>query len=791
MPSIYYGCQIQDEISDALRVYRGELERIKKQTNDEATALAVAVQRLSSNKTKASATIGAAANDQVLWQAVDSGSAGNQISITYIYLGPDSTGGVLAARPASSYVIGDTTIYCVLPVDITGAISGTTIDALNAWLLTPEVAALVTGIPIGTGLDAPTIQPQTFLSDGKGSPLSDAETAAHDISKAFGYSTYQDLLKAADVPVVESADDAAKYLRSQNENFVIINGKLLIVEGTNLNGINALYDLLSQDLDKLKSALAHISANGKLPTYITTQNVETTTQELVCGELQTFVTVAENYRSADTPLPLVASQWASGNASVINNYWFWGTEVTATQATRYRVINYGMPEPYVSDILTGVSPEQDVSSQVLAPTVYLVEEPTLFNRLGLSDAEIKLLLAEKVSGVRIPGSVSFSDREKALDDVTNNDRFILANGLRSALKKPIAAAQAINAKDSLAEDDLAKELATRGKACARQSKNFNTSTPAFPNLDLPNMPTADLPVSAEQIESAFGALSNIINTASGIFDAQIKAVMGAVEGLLNKLSNLSSLAENLLKNDLLQCLLGTDGQGTGLPDIPGVGSGAPGGIALGGSGGVGAPTLGGIPLPTSLLVDALKELSTSLDETITSAFESLMDLIRTPLCQMQNLISSIVGFDLGGVENPCKSGKDLDTSCPAGDTQDIINASTEMSSSLSGMNHLADVPTQKTTQQVEQSVQEFSGEVQKTVTTVTNTIDRGVKKVMEDIQKSLDSKLKFLDRIDKAVRELTGEVRETKVAADEQKTATTGCSPPSLGLFTDAISEFL
>ncbi len=445
----------------------------------------------------------------------------------------------------------------------------------------------------------------------------------------------------------------------------------------------------------------------------------------------------------------------------------------------------------MSDILTGVSPEQEPTSPVLAPTVFIIEEPGILGRLRLTDAEIKLLLAEKVDGIKIPGEVPFADRAAAVNDVCSNDRSVLDNGLRNAIRRSIACAQAVNMKDSLAENDIAKELATRGKACARQTKNFDSATPAFPNLDIPNLPTADLPLSAEQIESAFGALSNVVNAASDLFDFQINSVMKVVESMLNAVTNLSSLADNLLLNDLLQCLLGTDGQGTGLPDIPGVGSGAPGGLEPGGSSGIGAPTIGGIPVPMSFFIDAMKALSTELDETITNAFESLMDLIRTPLCQIQNLISAILGFSIGGIENPCKDGKDLDESCPAEDTQSIINDSTEMTSALSDMDHLEGVPTESTTREVEETVQEFTGDIQQTISEVSNTVDRGVKKVMEDIQDSLDAKLSFLDSIDAAVRALTGDVQDIGIGADENEASRLGCSPPSLGLFTDAVSDFL
>ena len=798
MPSIYFGCQIDDEISDALRVYRGTLEEIRQRTKDDVAAMKAAVTRLSANKAKAKATIGVGANDQVLWQAVEGGPEGNQISIIYIYLGPDSSSGTVQSRSPSAFVIG-TAIYCVLPVVLDGSIYGTMAFALAVWTADPELSALVTGTLVGAGTDPPTIQSQTFLTDGVGTPLTDAEDAANDIARPFGHQTYQELLTAVDIPVVESAADAAKFLRDQNDDFVIINGKLLIVDGTNLVGINALYDVAGQDVEGMKNLLETIDGNETSPTYVTTQNVETTTVQLVCGKPQEFTVVTETLRDTDVALQIVAARWSSGDLSAFNNYFFWNEQTTASRHTRTRIVSFGMPEEYVSDIVTGESPEQLDDSQVQAPGVFVVEDPELFSRLGFTDAEIALLMAENVDGVRIPGDVPFEDRARAIGDITDNDHAILDNGLRSSVRKSIAAAQSLDLEKTLAEPDLSQELATRGKACARQEKHFDESTAAFPNLDLPNLPTPDLPisagqvasVSAAQVESAFGALSSVLQAANAIFGFQMKAVMGAVDGLLNALTNMSSLADNLLKNDLLQCLLGTDGAGTGLPDIPGVGSGAPGGLAPGGSEGIGAPTVGGIPLPVSFFVDALKSLSTELDETITDAFESLMNLIRQPLCQIQNLISSILGFDLEGELNPCKKEKELDESCPPEETQEIINASGEMTSALDGMAHLAKEATEKVTKTVEESVEQFTGEVRKTVTETTNTIDRGVKKILEDVQKSLDSKVDFLDKIDAAVRSLMGEVRETKISADEDEESTLQCSPPSLGMFTDAISNFL
>lgn len=790
MPSAYFGCQIGGEIEDALRVYRGTLEDIRKSTDESLADLRIAIAQLSGTKAAAQATIGDAPDDQILWQAVEKGPEGNQISITYRYLGPLVVAGSLVPRPAGSEVVGNF-IYLDIPVAADGTITSTTTAALTVWVSGPDVSDLVTGTLVGTGLDTITIQPQTFLSDGLGAPLTDAEDAADAVSRPFGHKTYQDFLKATDIPIIESDADAAQYLRDQNDQFVIINGKLLFVEGTNLVGINALWELLGEDLDELKKILAILEVGSNLPHYLASQNVTTTTIEIICGEEETFETVTEVFREINVPMSVVADRWTSGSIAAVINYIFWSKTVVSNRATRERLKNFGIPEDYFSDILVGETPDALENSLVQPPTVFTVEEPTLFTRLGLTDAEIKLLLAENVDGVLIPGEVPFEDRLEAIKDLCDNDRSILDNGFRSSVKKCVAVAQSVDIVETMADSDLTKELATRGKACARQEKNFDTNTPAFPDLDLPNLPTADLPSGAAQIEAAFGALSSVIDAASSLFDYQIKTIMGAVKGLLNAITNLGSLVDNLLKNDLLQCLLGTDGSGTGVPEVPGVGSGAPGGIGEGGTGGVGAPTFGGIPLPTSLLVDALKGLSTSLDETITDAFEFLMNLIRQPLCQIQNLISSMLGFSLDGLENPCKDEKELDDSCPPEETQEIINDSDELSSSLEGIDHLVNEVTETTIQAVEETVEEFTGDVKKNITQVTQSIDRGVKTLMEDIQKSVDSKLGFLDQLDQAIRGLTGELRETKISSDENSSSTLQCSPPSLGLFTDAISDFL
>ena len=120
-------------------------------------------------------------------------------------------------------------------------------------------------------------------------------------------------------------------------------------------------------------------------------------------------------------------------------------------------------------------------------------------------------------------------------------------------------------------------------------------SPNIPNMDLPNIPSPDLSAYAKKVESAFGALSSVVGTATKTYDRMIKKVLDAVMPIINKLQNISSMVDNLLNNDLAKCLLGITGANTGLPTPPTLGSSTLPDIKS---------IIGGSPLPMDLLKKA-------------------------------------------------------------------------------------------------------------------------------------------------------------------------------------------
>jgi hypothetical protein len=172
MGSVYLGCQITDEIADSLKLLKGELAEYQKQHADALAAVAPTVDRiLNGPDTHASAVIGVLDTDKVEWTAKVPGRAGNGISVTYLYLGPDVDDTVnppvFVARPTSASADGNA-VTVILAVDANGVID-TSVDvatALPIWLSDPDVAELVDGTLVGDGSGIANPVGATFLSNG-------------------------------------------------------------------------------------------------------------------------------------------------------------------------------------------------------------------------------------------------------------------------------------------------------------------------------------------------------------------------------------------------------------------------------------------------------------------------------------------------------------------------------------------------------------------------------------------------------------------------------------------------
>ncbi len=811
-PSIYLGCQVEDEIDTSYKEVRKTFSEYKSQTEALLATLADDIEKLSSDKIPAEITVGETTNSQVRWVAKETGTAGNDIQIMYQYLGPGAlTGAIFADRPPSAEVV-DNIIYVTLAVkggDTTappdpqiGQIDPNfdVATSLPIWLSGTGVSDLVTAALVGAGTDLPATTLLQSFSGGKGAPLKDAEDAANSIAKVFGSTTYAGFMRSLSIPTIETEADAVALLEELDDNYVIINKKLYIVEGTNLVGLRQLYLSVQKDLDLFKYTLDKMNEDPRFAYYIATENVFTTTQELVCGTLQPITTMSETYLGQNMPISQMLQKSQGNDITFLNNSIYWVTDVNASRYSYTKLTSWEWIGNYLGAILAGETPDQSDGTEVQAPIVSVIEDPNLFQNFGFTDAEIVEVLEKDIEGIRIPQESDPEDKNEGIKDLLINNRRYMPNGMLSTAKKPLVAMQALDISSTGNENKLAKELSTRGSTCARLAKNLpdvvlpDLGGIKIPNVDSPDLPSADLPNGAKKIESAFASLSAMIDSASKLFDAQIGGILKVAKGLLNKVQNLLSLADNISKNNLAQCLLGTGSAATGNLELPSPGEiptvPTPGEVEL--------PSPGGLPLPTSLLTSALKELSVSLDETITASFEGLMKLVEYPLCMVQSLLSSLQGFsldvDLADL-NPCKEGKDVDEDCPPEEVQEAADSSETVTEELDEA--LADTGAglaedlADSVPDFDETIQEFTGQVEKTAKESTETAQRGISNVMDDVMKSLNSKVEFVQEIDKAIKELINDTEDSATNGEEAEEAAGGCKTPSLGALTDSITDFI
>jgi hypothetical protein len=790
MPSVYQSCTIRDEASEALAQLKQHLDEVRTDFDTQMATLAASIADLEGDPVKASVTVGTGVDAQITWTAQETGRAGNQINVTYIYLGPlyDVGTGALVVRWPTAEVDGNT-IRLYLASDVNGSIVLSTSWHLFFWLANTDVVALVAGALVGTGADIPEVQQTTYLAGGKDRSVTQVESVANQVAEPFGHKDYRDLLRSIDVPVIETAADAAAFLQEDGK-YVIVNNKLLLVSGTNLVALNKLWTIVGNNLTTLRTILAQISSG--LPTLVSTQNVTTTTYARVCGVLQPITAITEQYRAVNTNTNTLVVKYGSTLDS-FHHYVFWGETVNPSRVAYERVTKWGMPEEYIGDILSGENPTEELYLDVPVPTVFTITQLDLLTALKFTNAEITELLNKNVAGVQIPFQVSVADKAVALRNLLSAKPFIRPNGMKSRVKAPIVALQTLSVSQTMDDNNLTKELATRGKACARSSSRMlavpDFNIPNLPDLDLPNLPFDKLPDPAKKVESAFGALSAGVSFATKTFDLMLGTLEKTVKGILGKIQSAASLTDNLFGNDLAKCLLGTGTDNTGAPNFSGVGEG------LGLNGGNSVPSLnsitGGLPIPKSMLKDFFKKMSIELDETITSGLETAMKSLQIPLCIIQSLLSSLSGFDLGGLLNPCKSGKDANDKCPAEDTQAVVDASTELTGALDTIPSLDDLPTTQAVETVNETVNQFTGTIKKTVESTQDAVTRGIKQVMDDISTSVDSKLEMVDKLDKAIKELFGDVKDIKENIDEDDNKSSGCFPAILGSFTDAITDYI
>jgi len=800
-PTIYEGCRIEDEISTALSEVRKTFSNYEKATEEALENLQSTISELSGSKTTASVTIGEISTDnQIKWTAKEPGAAGNDISIVYQYLGPIYTIIIpitAIPRPPSAEVV-DNVIYVTLAVNDQGEIDPAydVATSLPIWLSGPGVSDLVDVEVIGTGSGLPEPTAMLPFEGGKDRPITDAENAAADIAKEFGHSSYQDMMRSLDMPVVENASDAARYLQNVDSEYLIVNKKLFLVEGTNLIGLRSLYNAVQQNIPQMKRVLALMSDNVLIPYMVLTQTVESIVYEVICGEQQPTTTLSEQYLDLNRPLQTIADQYAGGDISDINSYIFWVTEPRGSKFNYSKLELYGFSEDYITSILVGETPDTSPTGSINAPMVWIVEDPTLLEAFNFTDAEIHELLQGEAEGIRPPSANDPQDKLNTVNKLLLSQPKLLENGLNSRIKKPLAALQSIDMSETTNDKNLSKELSTRGKACARLTDNLDLDIDIpdlsnIPDIGVPDIPFDGLDQGAQKIESAFAALSNVANSASKLFDVQVGGLLSTAETVVNKMQNLMTLSDNLINNDLAKCVLGTGVKTTGPADLPSPGVGDVSGAAVPSTG---IPDLG-LPLPTSLLGDALGKLSVELDENITEAVESVMETIAIPLCLVRSLLDSINGFDLGGLVNPCKDGSNSDEKCPPTAVQEVINSSDELSSSLNSLPQTDTFNTETTITEVNESVEDFSGRVVKDITETDVDIDRGVQEVMDDIQKGINAKVEIVEKFTQAIRELAGDGEElandAAQAEEEYSNNNGGCFSTSLGQFTDAIENFI
>ncbi|MDD5670391.1 MAG: hypothetical protein PHN49_02000 [Candidatus Omnitrophica bacterium] len=165
-----------------------------------------------------------------------------------------------------------------------------------------------------------------------------------------------------------------------------------------------------------------------------------------------------------------------------------------------------------------------------------------------------------------------------------------------------------------------------------------------------------------------------------------------------------------------------------------------------------------------------------------------MATVSTPLCILQAMMDTLLGIDLGGLTNPCKKPDD---NCPAEDVQAVVDGSTTMTSTLAAIPSLEGSPTTNTISTSTESVQSFTGLVQTTMTESRDAVTRGVRQVMEDIQKSLDAKTTVLREFEKAIRDLFGETNDSATALSEQSSQQGKCGAPTVGPLMDQITAYI
>lgn len=785
-PSIYNGCVIDDDIAVALSEFRKGLEEARVEAEVLLDSFMTELGELSTPKEKGSATIGTPSLDnEVKWEAVEEGEDGNSIVIFYDYLGPIWNGTSFDPRPPSSYIDPNnaTHIHCIIPIDTNAQIDPTypVNLCLPIWITPIEIQALVTANLVSTGSGLPDPTPGIKLTGGKGSPLPDSESTANDISRVFGMTSYQDVMKAFDIPVIEDTTSAREFLQSLGEDFVVINERLLLVEGTNLVGVRALYTALGKDLDLLKQ---HLTLMVDRPTSIylvVTQNVSIPRSEMICGQLQTFQTIVEKYLASDKNIPFLAKE-NSIPVESLNPYLFWPVDVYASTQNYQRLNRFGIPTEYNEYIFAGTDAVDVPYLVVQPPKVSTVEDPSLLDKLQLTDAEIVELLETTTPGIKIPSEVTVDDLNSTLLNTLSKVKTTLANGLSTKAKGPIAAGDVVDMEKTYGDKNRTKELTTRGKACARQSSLF----PDIP--DLPNVPFPNLPNPAKKIESLFGAISSAVNASIDTFDSIWKSVKKLLNPILNKFQNLNSFAENLFKNDLAKCALGVGQKLTGFPNLGG------GGVnpTVGGLGGGPTPSLGGIPVPLDLFKKAMGQLSTKVNEIITRSFEGVMKAIGYPLCMAQTLLSSMtnaVGYGTSLI--PCVNGKNPNDLCPVKGVQDVINANEDLTNDLLSLPQTANLPTSDQLTSKVADVEKFTGRLNEFAVTTSQELTRGISNIVDELWKSFDSKMTLLDKFDEAVRSLGTDFQSTSLTGDLEQQRQQGCAPPSVGMFSDIITQLL
>jgi hypothetical protein len=792
VPSSYVGCQISDESLEALNAFGRSLEEARVDALYKIAQLASAIADLSAAETHASLTLGTVALDnQITWTAVTAGDSGNGLQVFYDYQGPivnPLAPSGFDPRPPSSYVDALGIIHCILPVDTSGQIDPAfpVSLCLPVWMADSAVQALVTGalVGIGTGLPQPT--GVLKLSGGRSSVLPDAESSADDVARVLGKPSYVSLLRSISVPVTTTKAEAAAYLESIDSATVIINGKVFTLGGTNLVGINALYLKLNKSVSNLKEKLVLVAKTSKLVYLLSTENVSSLSYDLVCNVPVPVTTVTETPRSWDTRVTITAAQWTGGNGAALNHYLFWNGSISPSAMSQQKLVSLGIPAVYWPSIMAGTNPPAGLDSSVTAPVVYLIEDPDLLNKLHLNDTELAELLDKQISGIKLPSQVSVADLSKQVRRILGNTKNRLANGMRHQIKSPLAAAKVMNLGSSFNDSSRLQELATRGRACAR----LPGLSPSVPSADLPNLPTASLPNEARRLESLYASLSAAVQRALEVFDQTFSEAEKTCEGLLDKLQNLSGLEENLLNNDLAKCLAGLGGTATGVPDSSALG---PSG-SWGGSGGLSSgsmPSVGGLPIPMSAFTSFMSSMTAKVEQTINKSFSEMMKSIRVPLCLATGVMSAMSKIDLGSLSAPCKDALDPDNKCPPAEVQDIINESSDLSAMTATMPQLEGLPTTSTATAVTEKVQNFTGQVQTATETTQQSVTRGIKQVVDEVNESLQTKLQLVDKVMQSVQHLIGDMTEQRLTASETSAQQGKCGAPSVGMFTDQITALL